>query len=549
MSATKRNVCKTTEPSWLGQRTIARMSNPSDEIGERTSAASATDDPIEREVAFLAELERLAALRSAAQTQIEAQHRARVTAATRTFEETRRSVRRSPGDGARRDMASDYSEQRRHATSRCATRRRWPRKPSRTCSKTSSANSSSIRSAPRRLKDSRWEAETLYEAARHTAPKRLAEFEGLVETWLARVRSEGVEAAHLLLAWSQASPIVTSPVELSVAGDPLVRMQERVNFAIAQRQQLAALRLPPAVAGPSLIWGGVLVGMSLAAVSVAIGWGAVPAVALFCVSSAVGIGLRFFLRRKAAASIAEIYPALCQAVVDAEALGGQAVNAARKRAAAEQAEVVARRERALNAANDEYHSRLDVMNHRRNERLNGPALDYPHQIEQIAERRDRDFELAEEIRGRRDAEIRLLEAGWPAVEERHRRQLEQFDAQHASGWNTLVERCARGWRVRRAPQSHSPRRTVGRRSVAGRLESTRSRRMASRRRGSQRRAVWRVSRAARPDSQWRADRSDFGGRSTESYALPASSRSRRNRRCCSKRAAKAARWPSMPCKP
>ncbi len=152
---------------------------------------------------------------------------------------------------------------------------------------------------------------------------------------------------------------------------------------------------------------------------------------------AVGLAACLYLRRLSRQQIDAIYPRLDQATLEAEALAQSALEDARARAAAQQAELLARREAALRGADEAYAARIEAITERRDGRLSGPVLEYPQKVEEITARRDRDLELAEQMRARRDAELRQKEAAGPQLETRYTRQVEQIEGRYLNQWQAL----------------------------------------------------------------------------------------------------------------
>ncbi len=398
-----------------------------------------------REVQFLVDLAQLVTERQAAESRVTAQYQAASNAAKRAGEDSRRALAVEL-EVERRDLESDYAEQRRHAAARFEQEAATvERQFSELQHLVAQEHELSAKKSERKLKEAGWEAETVYEAARHIAPRQLQEFETLVAGWLERARSEREDAEALLSQWRQAVPDVPSPPPLPSEGTTatLADVEERVQFAISQRQQLGQLRVPALAAHFTLAWVFVLSGLALAGVAWGTEQGAGMAVGILLLFVALGVGCSFYLRHLARQQILAVYPPLSAATQDAERLAEQAVAAARARAAAQQAEVEQRRAQAIELAQQKYASRVARREERRDQRLQGPALAYPKKLEEIAQRHDRDLGLAESTRARRDAELRQKEAQRTVIEDRFRRQTQEIEERQAAQWQALTEQ----WRV------------------------------------------------------------------------------------------------------
>ncbi|MBI3838825.1 MAG: cell division protein FtsK [Planctomycetia bacterium] len=404
-------------------------------------AAVHAADPLAREARFLAELRQLAAERAAEEARIESQYQAASKTALRGFEESRQSIF-AQLEIERSDLASDYDEQRRHAASRFEIETSAIEGEfAQVRQEIAQEFESKAQRAERKLKEACWEAETLYEASKDVAPNQLKEVEQKLDTWLELVRIEREEAHALLTLWRQpSSDVVPQGESLAiVTGDLPARLQERVNFVTAQRAELSRLRVPPLVASWALVWVYALAGLLLAAVVEVIGLGLAGAAAALLATAAIGAGVSFYLRKLAGLHIEEIYPPLRQATREAEALVQRVLDDARSRAAAQQAEIRGRCDRALRAAEVKYQDRVAKMNLRRDTRLREADSNYPRRLAEIADRRQCDLELAEANRVRREQDIGRLEAAWPELQQRYQRQTQQIQQRCVEQWQKLAE--------------------------------------------------------------------------------------------------------------
>jgi DNA segregation ATPase FtsK/SpoIIIE, S-DNA-T family len=398
-------------------------------------------DPLAREARFLVDLKQLAADRAAEEARIESQYQAANKTAQRGFEESRQSLF-AQLEIERSDLASDHDEQLRHAASRfeidsSAVERQFAQLRE----KVAQEFESKAQRAERKLKEARWEAETLYEASKDLAPNQLKEIEEKLDTWLEVVRIEREEAQSLLTLWQWPSSDAISEGEFPqlAAGDLAARLQECVNFVAAQRERLARLRVPPLAASWALVWVYAFAGLLLAALAEGIGLGLLGAAGALLAAAATGGGISFYLRKLAGAHVESIYPPLCQAAREAEALVQRILYDARARAAAQQVEIRQRCDRALRAADERYQGRVDKMNLRRDTRLQELNSSYPRRLAEIADRRQRDLELAEANRLRRDLEIQQLEANWSQLQDRYGRQTQQIQQRCVAQWQKLAE--------------------------------------------------------------------------------------------------------------
>ncbi|HEX3724713.1 MAG TPA: FtsK/SpoIIIE domain-containing protein [Pirellulales bacterium] len=402
-------------------------------------------DPLAREAQFLADLAQLASDRAAAETQIAAQLRARTAASERAVQEARRSLA-AQLESDRADMGSDYAEQRQHAHARhqldtSTIERQFAEMQH----QVAADYDRSTKRAKRKLKESRWESETLFDASKDVAPRKLKEFEENLQTWLARGHNELDAARALLALWQIALTPVAVPaepanLELSSA---LAQLKERVEFLSAERLRLAELRLPAVAARLHVVWLVVLAGL-LAGLAAAGGGGPLEISAAFVLALGMGLGISFYLRRQSQAQVEEIYPALSAAGHEVQRLAECALSAARAQAAAQQAELIERRQRSMADAEEKYQARTERAARQRDERLEAPALSYPERLNEITARRDRDLELAEGQRARRYEEILRKEADGASIEERYLLRTEQIQRQHGAQWQTLIDQWKAG---------------------------------------------------------------------------------------------------------
>ncbi len=402
--------------------------------------------PLAREVQFLTDLAQLAADRASAETQVEAQLRARTSASERALHDARQGLTAQLAVD-RTDMESDCAEQRHHAQRRSeldttAVERQFAELEQ----QTAADFERSTQRAARKVKEAHWEAEALYEAAKDIAPRQLKEIQDNLQSWLSTAQAQRELAQTRLTAWRQPrvddinAPAEQLPLSLN---DAIERLKDRAGFVSAQQESLAQLRLPGVATHLTPLWAVVAAGL-VAAFSAAVALPIAGAIALGVVVLVAGVGASIYLRKIAARQIARIYPPLAQATCEAESLVTIAWEAARAQAAAQQAEVVARRASALEASQRKHDSRVERATRRRDDRLQGPAVQYPQQLAEIAARRDRDLELAEGARARRYEEIQQKQADGAAIEERYLLRTEQIQRQYAAQWQTLTDQWKAG---------------------------------------------------------------------------------------------------------
>ena len=417
--------------------------NPKEVAAEpvRCAMNGAAGGPLEWQAEFLADLVRLAADRAAAETQIEAQRRSGKSAADRIFQESRQTL---VGwlETERRNVASDDAEQRQLAVSRfeldsTAIEREYADLQRQAAEEFEAAREH----AERRLTETRWEAETLFEASKDVAPRQLKEFEEKIETWLARVRDEKLQADGLLVLWRQPgleSTSETASVSTEIQ-DFASRLQERVGFVADERVRLAALSVPPLAASLVLVWIYLLIGLLLSAVAAAMGMGALGVSGALLMTSVAGMGFSFFLRTLARSQIEAVYPLLVQASQEAESLAQLALADARAHTDAQQHEIAERRDHSLRRADEKHQSRIAKAQQIRDTRLQAGSTTYPLRLAEIAVRRDRDLELVEHSRAQCEAEIRRRESELTEIQSRYSQQIEQIDGQYAGQWEALVD--------------------------------------------------------------------------------------------------------------
>ena len=305
------------------------------------------NDVLARESRLLVELAQLADDRAAAEVRVEAQYQAASKSAERAFQDSRAALA-TELEIERRDAASDYAEQRQPCpgASRAANGGRRAR-PGRLAGRRGRGIRQGATQAERKLKETRWEAETLFEASKDIAPRQLKEFEQLVESWQVRVRQEHEDAQNLLVQWRLPWSNAALRWRRHRGGQWLARLagarQLRDRRAASSWRRCA---LPPLAASFVPMWpfgiGGHRVGRGGTGPRLGLHRG--PVVLLRVGFRAAGWRPACYLRRLAQRQADEIYPRLDQATLEAEALAQAALDDARTRAAAQQAELVAQRE-------------------------------------------------------------------------------------------------------------------------------------------------------------------------------------------------------------
>lgn len=383
--------------------------------------------PVAREVQVLVDLAQLAANRKAAEEQMAAQFDAATRSATRSLESARQAFD-AELETARRDAANDVSEMRRHALTRFQTESAAVQQELTDLERrTDEEFHGTQQRAFQKLKESRWEAEAVFEAAKVVGPKQLGQLEHTLGTWRERVRVEKEEADRLLSDWGfqelRDGALPVEPLEIP-PGDLAGRLQHCVDLVSGLRGELSELSLPALVRSLLLIWGAILVGVLLGAVLFALQLPPIVAVAAAVIVTVMGIGLRWYLRRVAASQMLETYPALCQAAQHAEGLMQAALDESRARAASRLTELTARHQATLSAADQQYDATIGEINSQRDERI-AQASSYPQKLAEITARRDRDLELAEAHRQRTAADIARREGQWFTIAQQHQKLVDQ----------------------------------------------------------------------------------------------------------------------------
>ena len=384
--------------------------------------------------------------RAAAELRVEAQYQAASKSAQRAFEDGRVALATELEIG-RRDLAGDYGEQRQHALARYQRESaEVERELAELQADVAREFDKSRRKAERKLKETRWEADTLYEASKDIAPRQLKEFEEVVESWQARVRQEHEDAQNLLIQWGQPWSNAAQEVNPEAeSGGWLPRLQERVNFVIAERQRLAGLRIAPLAAS----YGAVVAvrhgghraggdGMALVGAPSrrrccwcwGLRWDWRPA---FICGGCRGNRSTRFIR---GSTRPPSKPRPWRNRRSRTRGPGQRPS---------RPSCSARREAALRGADEAYAAHIEAITERRDGRLSGPVLEYPQKVEEITARRDRDLELAEQMRARRDAELRQKEAAGPQLETRYTRQVEQIEGRYLNQWQALGDEWQAGF--------------------------------------------------------------------------------------------------------
>ncbi|MEX0676243.1 MAG: FtsK/SpoIIIE domain-containing protein [Pirellulales bacterium] len=400
-------------------------------------------DPRAQEAQFLAELTRLAAERAATEEAIDSQHRAAKNAAERSLHDERQHLARDL-EQAKADAAEDFDEQCRHATARFEYDTaqveqafvELQRRVTAACKK-------HRKSARRDLKEARWEAETMFEATQDLAPRQLKEFRLALQARLAGLAIERDAARNLLTDWHARwaiAPADSRPPTIS-GTDFLERLGERIDFVVEQRMALNRLRMAPLAARYAPLWVFVAVGAATVALGLYASWSTTAIAVSLAAALAAGIASSIAFLRFAGRQVSRIYRPLCEAACDAEAAAASALDDARAKTAARQAEVVEHRRCALAGAKETYQSRIAAITAQRDKRLQGPAVAYPERLGAIAARRDGDLELAEITRRRHGGEIARREAALAACDARFARQFAQINQRHEAQCQKLVEKC------------------------------------------------------------------------------------------------------------
>jgi len=428
--------------------------------------AEGAGDPIAREAQFLAELSEVIAARQAVESRIAAQFQAATKSAARGFQERRQSLAERLAN-EKLDSAADYSDQQRHALSRfqhdSQIIERELAELQQEAAKTFAAGEARAR---RKLDEARWQAETLYEASKDLAPRQLEQFQSNLNACLSGVREEHEVAQALLAEWRYPTePDADEPLAppLAVPSNELTsRLQDRAAFVAAERARLALLKLPPIAVRWVPAWIALGVAILAPVIALASGAGTAIAVGALVLTGVIGAGIQYYLLKLVRQQLDAIYPPLRMAVSDAECLGRRADEEAKAQAAAQQAQVVARRDQAIAAAQQKYDQRVAELAEERDQKLHEPALRYPDRIAEVTARRDRDLNLAEQAWSRHQAEIQRLQSELQNLEELYQRQVANIDEQLSGQREELLTQ----WRAGLARIADEARQLAGHDSAA-----------------------------------------------------------------------------------
>ncbi len=300
--------------------------------------------------------------------------------------------------------------------------------------------------AKRQLKESRWEAATLYEANKPRPRKELAKTKAKLH---AAARQAG-ELRHMAVSllthrrmWSDKLETPSTPTEPEIAHDGEPSLDAILTTASEQLERIRAQRLPRLFAG-GLPFAVLLVLWMLAAVpcGMVLGWanpdGLAISAALAVVAAAVlGIGLFPRARRQAAAAytvLSETLDRLTSAVQDAAA---RAEDDCRN----QEARIVQQRDEAVTGAEAIYSrakSTLEYQQQREIQRANDRRRSSAAEIERRREHDQNDAESTYPRLLREIDERRITES--QAIENAHQERLAQIQHHFNEQWDQLCQR-------------------------------------------------------------------------------------------------------------
>jgi len=269
--------------------------------------------------------------------------------------------------------------------------------------------------ARRQHQDTRWEAETVFDATKHAPARRLAVVRKQVASIRATLDHLESEAIALVALWRQKveqSPREEPIVEASSLGE-LVTIRDAAH---REYLQLTALRLPRLFQGQRPGW------LVVAAIAIFAGpaWWLFGLHALWVAPLAAGMlvaPLGLWLHRKAHDEVSSIYARLDAMIESARVYARQLVEKAERRRVREDDKIARRLRRDIEAAESAHELAMQAIVERRQAQRDEVAVHYPALLKKIAIDRQLAIEAVAAEDERRSTERKLsYKAEWAAIE-------------------------------------------------------------------------------------------------------------------------------------
>ncbi|HLA84148.1 MAG TPA: FtsK/SpoIIIE domain-containing protein [Thermoguttaceae bacterium] len=276
------------------------------------------------------------------------------------------------------------------------------------------------------LKESRWEANTVFEATKDAPKKRLKIFASQIAAGRQGLNDLSARADELVARRHQrVNPDESEPSDWPEDADPTERFNSLVKEVQSRWSDLVAQRVGHLFEGGQLY---VLAVLSCAAAVVPagflFGWTQWP----IWVPAGFGVGLGLWgalyvwLYRIARRETSAAHAALRQTLLDAQQAAERALDAARRRCKQEEAAIAQRLRSDLEKADKRFATTVETSRAQRDSTIQKAEEHFPPRMRELIVARERDLEQIETEHARRMEEF----------ERRHREETEKRERDHAA---------------------------------------------------------------------------------------------------------------------
>jgi len=299
-----------------------------------------------------------------------------------------------------------------------------------------------------RLKESRWEATTIFEATKDGPGQKLRQFEEYLAARQEELTALREQADALLVRrWQRPAPFTPAPPKPLAGVEPAAEFQRLAEQAARQWEALVAQRIPRQFEeGRPFLYALLLWLAAVVPSGFLLGWTNwmwFPASAVLGLAAWGGVGI--WLHRIARRQSAEGYTALRATLADAEAVAAQALGAARAACQRESAAIAERLHRELGAATEQYSTAAAEIHARRQAAIDEADAHYPPRLTDLIVRRERELEELEEEHARQvEAWEERRRKDLAELERQHAEEVERQRREHEEAWRKMAERWRRG---------------------------------------------------------------------------------------------------------
>ena len=248
-----------------------------------------------------------------------------------------------------------------------------------------------LRTEQRRLEESRWNSEAVYEAVKNEPARKFEEFKRQADAWIERLRAEWQQVLLLLNHWKLDDLAQVSVAASSASDNQLSasdRLQKFLSDLTTGRQQMAALKLPAISVSVLPVLGTIALTALLCLLVGLLTKNAIALGVAVVVSIAIGVIGVIALRRRARAVVAESFLPLAQSIADAEAFLPRCVADQKLACEQKQQENIAHRDNSIRDAENHAAAVVSDSQRRRDTLRDEYERVYPPQLQKFIADRD-----------------------------------------------------------------------------------------------------------------------------------------------------------------